>query len=241
MARKTAADLPAPQTVDPATLQPQPPAPPERVSRSRTNSAGTLTRNGVEEHARRTAALNSSISDAILLNASICRRSLLVPAASFLAGLCSTPGSLAREPLKLVQVEVWDVRRRDDAIHAISSAMSLIGFDPLPLVVIARRSSVAVAKPSRKARWHQHRAGRRWRVRGSRQCHTDHSTPRPGRRSRCSRRGVFANRAGVGIRDKQVRSRHGNAIRSTQPRDQRGVHRCSRRGVFANRAVAVNS
>ena len=41
------------------------------------------------------------------------------------------------------------------------------------------------------------------------------------------------------IRDKQVRSRHGNAIRITQPRDQRGVHDCPRRGVFANRAVAV--
>ena len=56
---------------------------------------------------------------------------------------------------------------------------------------------------------------------------------------RCSRRGVFANRAMSVIRDKQVRSGHGNAIRISQPRDQGGVHRSSRRGVFANRAAVV--
>ena len=42
------------------------------------------------------------------------------------------------------------------------------------------------------------------------------------------------------IRDKQVRSGHGNALRTTQPRDQRGVYDCTRRGVFANRTCRRN-
>ena len=59
---------------------------------------------------------------------------------------------------------------------------------------------------------------------------------------RCPRRGVFANRVTVVIRDKQVRSRHGNAKRTTQPRDQRGVHRslptwCIRQSCRAVRRV----
>ena len=38
------------------------------------------------------------------------------------------------------------------------------------------------------------------------------------------------------VRDKQIPSRHRDAIRVSQPRDQRGVHRRPRGGVFANRA-----
>ena len=34
---------------------------------------------------------------------------------------------------------------------------------------------------------------------------------------RCTRRGVFANRAAAVIRDEQVRSRHGNAVRVFNP------------------------
>ena len=40
------------------------------------------------------------------------------------------------------------------------------------------------------------------------------------------------------VHDKQIRSRHRDADRAIQPRDQRGVHRRPRGGVFANRAVA---